>query len=1016
MCATAVGAVVGCSATLSKEKVGKPPAGPLTLAVKADDGFVPPPYPVFPHGNTLTQSLQDTDPQVGQFLAFYSKQGGVSFPQISRSQLAAFPNRYLDIADNGLNLGSGHYNSSLVCQSCHDSDWKVSGTDLPNMSFWAQPSVSTSSDGPASLAANWSLFGDWSASIKALAGRDPVFLAQLETTRDLSPHQPDVVDNLCLRCHSPLGQRQAEQNHTAFSHYMLYAAPANSGYKNPFPDKTYTQPQYANYGALGRDGVSCSSCHSVAPSSGQPWNGTDYTVFYGSTSGSIFGDNLPSRLKSAGEPVQPPQYPFTATMTTQPGAILGPDTGLNTGPMAAAGLSLQTAATAGGAHSYLRDSTVCGSCHVVILPKVPVGYSDKLSIESVVARGGYERPASCSTAQKYFTGDFLKDPCVGLAYEQTTYFEWLNSGYPSDTSTCLTCHMQLAEPPSPNDGNVEVAQINTDLKGYYGDTQELTPRQYNRHTLLGINLFVHEMFQQFGDVLGLQFYQPSSSRVPPYLQSPDILNRTPILISNPGAEDGNANGWVAASGGGIQAVSQAKGGQGQAVTPSHGKYFFQLTGTGAAASLDIDVSRYAAFIDQKNGAVSVTWGATVYCDKATCGAVTLTPLGQGTTSTGAAGTLVPQPAQPRWIPQQGTLALNAGTRHLSLSLGPSFADDLFLSLRLPDGSVAPLQESAKDYAMAQNLLNAEQSILDLATNTSQGTFNPRRPAVQVSLGTPTTSQGNLTVPVTVTSSVGHKFPSGAPFRRAFIQFEVLDGKGTVLWASGQPNPQGAICAGNCLPDNSNILQSEFTSDYKKLQPHYQTITSQQQVQIYEAKAVDDSNKLSTLELQLFKDVKDNRLLPQGWVAPSQRGPTEMLFGLNLQQLARLTEPSSIVLGPNDQSISSDPDYSTSPASGSDRLTYQIPLSQISNWATIRVRMNYQSIPPPYLNARFRDALLGDNGAPSAPGPAMQRLIYMSSRLNTQTGLKFAPNPSDPKSQIDFVNNWTMVLSEATLQK
>jgi hypothetical protein len=1014
LCAASVATVGGCS-TL-KEQAEPAGARPATLAVKAGDGIVPPPFPVFPHGNTLTQPLQDSSSEVQRFLSFYSKQGGVSFPRISRSQLVRLPNRYLDIAHNGLNLGSQSFSSSLVCQSCHDSDWTASGTNLPDMSWWAQPGVVTSGNIPSSLAANWSLFGDWSASIKALAGRDPVFLAQLENTRALSPNQPVTVDNLCLRCHSPLGQRQAESNNLPFSHYLLYSAPDGSGYTNPFPDQPYTHSRYAVYGALGRDGVSCGSCHSVAPASGQPWSGTDYTVFYGDTANNLYGGNLSGRLKDQGESLQPPPYPFSASMNTRPGALVGPDTNLNTGPMTAAGLSLETAANASGSHSYLKDSTVCGSCHTVILPKVPVGYGPQLKIKDVEARGGYVRPASCPPGQTNFRSDsnFLIDPCVGLAYEQTTYFEWLNSGYAPSTSTCLTCHMQVTAPPTPFNGNARVAQANSDLAPYYGANTYVTPREYNRHTLLGINLFVHEMFQQFPDVLGLEYYQPSTSRVPPFLQSPDILNRTPILISNPGAETGQTQGWAAASGSTIQAVRQAQGNQGQTVKPSHGQYLFQVSGSGGGASLAIDVSQYAALIDKANAAVSVSWGATVYCDKASCGALTLTPLGAGSTATGAAGTLVPTPGQPRWLPQQGTLVLAPGTRSLSLNLGPVLADDLFLSLRFPDGSVSPLTDAQKSYTLAQNLLNAEQSILDLATNTAQGTFNPLQPAVQVSLGTPTVATNTLSVPVTVTNNAGHKFPSGAGFRRAFLQLEVMDASSKVLWASGQPNPLGAICDGVCKTDDSNILASEFTAVVNQLQPHYQTINSQSQVQIYEVKVVDDYNKVTTLELQQFAAVKDNRLLPQGWVSSGQRKPGEALLGLNLQQIALLTQPLSKVLGPTDSSISGDSDYTTSPASGVDNLTYQIPLSAVNNWKSIRVRMNYQTIPPGYLNARFKSSLLGSNGQAATPGPAMQRLIYMTSRLNTQTGLSFPPDPSNPGARVDFVSNWSMVLSEDTV--
>lgn len=1003
-----IGMGVGACTSVEQSMV-KP--GAQTLAVTPDNGYLSPPYPVFPHGNTLTMSLADSDPQVQRFVNFYSQVGNITFPNLTRDSLTRLPNRYLDIAHNGLNVSSGDFNSSLVCQSCHDSDWKAQGTNLGNMEFWQQPSVSTSfeTQPPNSLVANWSLFGDWSASIKALAARDPVFLAQVENTRSLSPNQPEQVDNLCLRCHSPLGQRQAEKNNLLFSHYMLYSTPSDSDYNNPFPKEKYSQPDYAVYGALGRDGVSCSSCHATSPKGGLPWDGKDYTVFYGSDTQSVYGSGVSDRLRDQGEKTQPPPFPFSASMNTRPGTVVGPDSGLNDGPMAAAGLSLETASTVNAPdHNYLRDATVCGSCHVVVLPKVPDQYSNKLTIQQAVARGGYVKPASCPPTQTNFTGNFLTDPCVGLAYEQTTYFEWLNSGFATQTASCLTCHMQLASPVNNEPGDSNVAQVNNDLTKFYGSNTDLTQREYNRHTLLGINQFVHEMFQQFPDVLGIQYYLKNNSAIPPYLQDPSILNRTGNLVANPGAEAGNANGWMAA-GSQIQAVKSAPGSGGTVVQPNHGQYFFSIGGGkgGGDVTLSFDVSQYADTIDA--GTVKVIWGGASYClASGSCQALVLSQ------DTGGSPTRLASTTPGQWAPLEGSLGLAPGTRKLTLTLlNGSLVDDLFLALELPVGSFSPLEDARRQYTLAQNLLNAEQSILDLAVNTSQGEFNPRTPAVQVLVGTPTVNGSNLNATVTLKSNVGHKFPSGAGFRRAFIQFEVLDAAGNVLWASGQPNTWGAICQGVCQPDGKNVLPSEFTSDYRKLQPHYQKITDQTQAQIYEVRVLDDYNQLTSTELQQFTDVKDNRILPRGWVPPASRSSNDQALGLNLQQLALLTEPKSTILGSNDTSVSSDPDYSAASAPGADSIVYQIPLSKVSGWQSVRARLNYQTIPPFYLNARFKEALKDSKGNPTTPGPAMSRLLYMTSRLNTQGGLQYTPvQQSKP---IDFMNSWTLVLGEKTQQ-
>ena len=55
-----------------------------------------------------------------------------------------------------------------------------------------------------------------------------------------------------------------------------------------------------------------------------------------------------------------------------------------------------------------------------------------------------------------------------------------------------------------------------------------------------------------------------------------------------------------------------------------------------------------------------------------------------------------------------------------------------------------------------------------------------------------TTDTELVADVTITNLVGHKFPSGVGFRRAFIEFAVLDKDGLPLWTSGRTNSQGVL--------------------------------------------------------------------------------------------------------------------------------------------------------------------------------------------------------------------------------
>src|SRR5436305_13353462 len=77
---------------------------------------------------------------------------------------------------------------------------------------------------------------------------------------------------------------------------------------------------------------------------------------------------------------------------------------------------------------------------------------------------------------------------------------------------------------------------------------------------------------------------------------------------------------------------------------------------------------------------------------------------------------------------------------------------------------------------------AEGAMLDQAVNRT----------ATVTVGDVRNENGNLSARVTVISKVGHKFPSGVGFRRAFLQFSVLDVKNEVLWSSGRTNGAGVI--------------------------------------------------------------------------------------------------------------------------------------------------------------------------------------------------------------------------------
>ena len=216
----------------------------------------------------------------------------------------------------------------------------------------------------------------------------------------------------------------------------------------------------------------------------------------------------------------------------------------------------------------------------------------------------------------------------------------------------------------------------------------------------------------------------------------------------------------------------------------------------------------------------------------------------------------------------------------------------------------------------------------------------------------------LTVDVTLQNKTGHRFPSGVAFRRAFLELLVLDGQGRVVWSSGRTNEAGVIVNGAGEP-----LKTEFLPDRNTYQPHYQVITRQDQVQIYEELVQNADYDFTTSFIHRVHDIKDNRLLPKGW----RDSNVFKSMGQVMLQFMEATDPL----------VTNDPDYKDQGPDfpGKDHLQYQISLPAPFNPAglSVQVTMYYQSIPPYYLQQRFVTAPFG---------PATQRLYYLTSHLNT----------------------------------
>ena len=390
----------------------------------------------------------------GSFLDFYDQLSPVTYTQAMALSMPAETYDHTVAGQVQNPHGTTKFVTSDQCAGCHDAISLTSAT--PNMLFFDR-------SGEQTQVLNLSPYGEWRASPMGLAGRDPIFFAQLQSETNHLPQLSTCIQQTCLRCHGVMGSRQlaidtpGEDTEDCES---LYPIPPPSGV--PF-GKAFTRdlvrqwPQSENneeqqYAALARDGVSCTVCHRVSPDSlGQ-------------------------------------ENSYTGNFVTGPiTELYGPyaDDTIVTTPMKNA---LDITPKFG---EQLASSAMCGSCHNILLP--------------------------------VFDNDGTQ---TGASYEQSTHLEWTNSIYGpngSDFQPCHVCHMSThykGEQLQTKIANIESSDSAPTSERVPDAEITLTERsEFSRHQLHGLNVFLNQMFQQFPLVLGARQIDglPDASVTPPLL-------------------------------------------------------------------------------------------------------------------------------------------------------------------------------------------------------------------------------------------------------------------------------------------------------------------------------------------------------------------------------------------------------------------------------------------------------------------------------------------------------------------
>lgn len=170
--------------------------------------------------------------------------------------------------------------------------------------------------------------------------------------------------------------------------------------------------------------------------------------------------------------------------------------------------------------------------------------------------------------------------------------------------------------------------------------------------------------------------------------------------------------------------------------------------------------------------------------------------------------------------------------------------------------------------------------------------------------------------VTLRNLAGHKFPSGYPSRRAYIEFKVADPDGNTLFASG-------------LMDD----MYELTGQDPEFEPHYQVIRNEDEVQIYEQVMGDVNDNVTTVLERADHLLKDNRLAPLGFSTSHAAYDTTLIAG------------NALV----------DPDFNREndvEGSGTDEVYFHIPLNGYYGEVIVSAQVYYQSVPPKWNEEMF----------------------------------------------------------------
>ncbi len=200
------------------------------------------------------------------------------------------------------------------------------------------------------------------------------------------------------------------------------------------------------------------------------------------------------------------------------------------------------------------------------------------------------------------------------------------------------------------------------------------------------------------------------------------------------------------------------------------------------------------------------------------------------------------------------------------------------------------------------------------------TRNLRYNTLNAELSFPEIANDSLSFELMLTNKSGHKFPSGYPSRRAFVEFKVTTETGETLFTSGSFGSDGEII------NYGGVVE-----------PHHDVIRSENQVQIYEMNMGDVNGNFTTVLERASMYLKDNRLPPLGFT--NQHASYDTMR----------------VVGDAENDVDFNRNGSTQ-GTGKDIVHYKIGLNGYSGPLNVTAKVYYQTVPPEWLSEmRLLDA-------------------------------------------------------------